>query len=67
MGRTEGHGWPALPDLGAHLDNNCVIILVRQQHLVGTDSLLGSFFIITLSEPWSLRESIKRTSVFITE
>lgn len=67
MGRAEGHGWPMLLNLGAHLDSNCVIILVRQQHLLGPDSLLRSFFTITLSEPWSLRDLVKRTPVFLTE
>lgn len=67
MGRAEGHGWPVLLNVGPHLDNNCVILLVRQQHLLGTDSLLRSSFTITLSEPSSLRYSVRRTSVFISE
>lgn len=46
----------------AQLGNNPVFVLVRQQHLLGADSLLGSFFTITSSEPWSLRDSAKRTS-----
>lgn len=56
-----------LMNLGAHLENNCVIVSARQQHLVGTDSLPWSFFTIALSEPWSLRDTVKRTYVFITE
>lgn len=67
MGMTEVQGWLALLNVGAHLGSNSVIVLVRQQRVLGTDSLLGSFFTITLSEPWSLRGSVKRTSVFITE
>lgn len=51
MGSTEGHGWPVLLTSGAYLSNNHVIVLVRQQHLLGTDLLLGDFFTITLSEP----------------
>ena len=61
-GRTEGHGWAPLLNWSAHQDKSRVIVLVRQQHLLGTDSLLGSLFSITLSEPWSLRDSAKRIS-----
>lgn len=51
MGRTEGRGWPVLLNLGTELDNNHMIVLDRLHHLLGTDSLLGSFFTTTLSEP----------------
>ena len=61
-GRTEGRGWAPLLNWSAHRDKSRVIVLVRQQHLLGTDSLLGSLFSITLSEPWSLRDSAKRIS-----
>lgn len=62
MGRTEGQGWPVLLNLGVQVNNNHAIILARQQRLVSTDSLLGSFFTITLSELWSFRDSAKRSS-----
>lgn len=46
MRRTEGYGWPLLLSLGVQLDKNRVIVLVRQQHFLGTDSLLGIFFTV---------------------
>ena len=61
-GRTEGHGWAPPLNWSAHQDKSNVVVFVRQQHLLGTGSLMGSFFSITLSEPWSLRDSAKRIS-----
>lgn len=62
MGRTEGQGWPVLLNLGVQVNNNHAIILARQQRLLSTNSLLGSFFTITMSELCSFRDSAKRFS-----